>query len=70
MNAPVATSVTLELVNPWGKTLMTWTKKLKAGSNKLSLVLPAAALQAGHDKLRLTQTGSGAVLTLPVVLTA
>ena len=64
-----ATTITLTLTNAQGHVVATWTEKAKAGSTKLSLLIPVKARKAGGATLRITPKG-GKSMTQHVVLRA
>jgi uncharacterized repeat protein (TIGR01451 family) len=60
----------LLLLDRKGKTLARWSYDAKAGSNAITLRLPADARKAGHDRLTVRQTGARKALTEPITLRA
>ena len=64
------TRLVLLLLDPKGKTVARWSLALRGGSHKLSLLLPLKARHAGHDRLRINQTGDSKPTTLSVFLRA
>ena len=63
-----ATTLNLVLLNAKGHVVARWTRRVKAGAAKLSLVLPVQARKAGRNTLRITPSGQGKAKTTSVVL--
>ena len=62
------TTLVLTLVNSKDRKLAEWVKHEKAGTHRLSLLLPLAARHHGHDTLRITDTGNRKPRLFPVKL--
>jgi hypothetical protein len=65
-----ASTLVLTLLDARGRTVALWREKGKKGTNTYSLLLPSKTRHAGHDKLRLTATGSSKPKLLAVALVA
>jgi hypothetical protein len=62
------TTLVLTLLNSKEQKLASWVKHETSGLHKLNLLLPMNARHAGHETLRITETGNATPNTLSVLL--
>jgi hypothetical protein len=67
---PKPARLTLKLVDKKHKKLAGWSKRVHAGRNTYTLLLPRAARRPGRDTLLITEAGVRTVRRMTVVLVA